>query len=86
MMFHLSDDASDAVHDGDLPLETVSKCWDKVSKNPKKYWKPGADPDTGEMFPVFFCQHKTFEFAIAVRDDGDRLEVYLAYELGGTGN
>lgn len=85
-MFHLSDDASDAVHDGELEMSTIGKCWDRVSRNPSKHWKHGSDPDSGETFPIFFCRNGTTEFAIAVRAAGKRLEVYLAYELGGTGN
>ncbi len=85
-LFKASDDAFEAITRGDLTLEAIHECWDRVSKNPAKYWKHGFDPDTGESFPLFFCKHRALEFGLAIREAGKSVVVSLLHELGGAGN
>ena len=62
----------------------IDDCWERVSKDPERYWKHGLDPDTGEVFPFFVCSDGSRPFVILVREvDGkEAVFVHLAHELG----
>jgi hypothetical protein len=66
-----------------LDLDDVARCWNRVSRNPKKHWQPCVYQ--GGHYPMFQCKDGPVPFVMIVIDEedgGTHILVMLASEAG----